>query len=88
MMKEKGTLFSDHTRIKRVEGTTVYAEKEGKNIQFDNIDIIVVSTGMNSYNPLENKLKHKIPVYVVGDAMHVGNAQDAIHGAYEMTKKI
>jgi len=88
MMKEKGTLFSDHTRIKRVEGTTVYAEKEGKNIQFDNIDIIVVSTGMSSYNPLENKLKHKIPVYVVGDAMQVGNAQDAIHGAFEMTKNM
>jgi len=88
MMKEKGTLFSDHTRIKRVEGTTVYAEKEGKNIQFDNIDIIVVSTGMKSYNPLENKLKHKIPVYVVGDALQVGNAQDAIHGAFEMTKNM
>jgi len=88
MMKEKGTLFSDHTRIKKVEGTTVYAEKEGKDIQFDNIDIIVVSTGMKSYNPLENKLKHKIPVYVVGDALQVGNAQDAIHGAFEMTKNM
>jgi len=88
MMKENGTLFSDHTLIRNVEGTTVYAEKEGKNIQFDNIDIIVVSTGMSSNNPLENKLKHKIPVYVVGDAMQVGNAQDAIHGAFEMTKNM
>jgi len=88
MMKEKGTLFSDHTRIKKVEGTTVYAEKEGKNIQFDNIDIIVVSTGMKSYNPLENRLEQKVPVYVVGDARQVGNAQDAIHGAFEMTKRM
>ncbi len=88
MMKEKGTIFSDHTRIKEVEGTTVYAEKEGKNIQFDNIDIIVVSTGMKSYNPLENRLKQKCPVVVVGDALQVGNAQDAIHGAYEMTKRL
>ena len=43
---------------------------------------------MESYNPLENKLRQKVPVYVVGDAMQVGNAQDAIHGAFEMTKKL
>jgi len=88
MMKEKGTVFSEHTNIKRVDGKTVYAEKEGKEIQFNDIDIIVVSTGMKSYNPLENELKNKMPVYIIGDSKKVGNAQDAIHGAYETAKKI
>ena len=30
MMKEKGTVFSDHTYIKKIEGKTVYAERNGK----------------------------------------------------------
>ncbi len=30
MMKEKGTVFSDHTHIKKVAGKTIYAEKDKK----------------------------------------------------------
>ena len=88
MMKEKETVFSDYTNISKVDGRTVYAEREGKSIQFNDIDIIVVSTGMRSYNPLENELKGNIPVYVIGDAKKTGNAQDAIKDAYETAKKI
>ncbi len=88
MMKEKGTVFSDHTYIKKIEGKTVYAERSGENIQFNNIDIIVVSTGMKSYNPLEEELKGKVPVYVIGDARHVGNAQDAIREGYEIANQL
>jgi thioredoxin reductase len=88
MMKEKGTIFSDHTHIKRIEGRTVYAERNGMNIRFDDIDIIVVSTSMTSYNPLEKELVGKMPVYVTGDAKKVGNAQDAIWHGYETAKAL
>ena len=88
MMKEKGTVFSDHTHIKKVAGKTVYAEKDGKDIQFNDIDIIVVSTGMKSFNPLEEELETNISVHVVGDAKKTGNAQDAIKDAYETAKKL
>ena len=88
MMKGKGTVFSDHTYIKKIEGKTVYAERNGEDIQFNDIDIVVVSTGMKSYNPLEKELKGKIPVYVIGDAQRVGNAQDAIRDGYEIAKKL
>jgi len=86
MMKGKGTVFSDHTYIKKIEGKTVYAERNGEDIQFNDIDIVVVSTGMKSYNPLEKELKGKIPVYVIGDAQRIGNAQDAIRDGYEIAK--
>ena len=86
MMREKGTIFSDYTHIKKIEGKTVYAERSGRNIRFDGIDIIVVSTSMTSYNPLEKELKKKMPVYVIGDAKKVGNAQDAIRDGYETAK--
>jgi len=88
LMKEKGTIFSDHTHIKKIEGKTVFAERNGENIQFGDIDIIVVSTGMKSYKPLEKDLKNKIPIYVIGDEKEVGNAQDAIRDAYVTVKKL
>jgi len=88
MMKEKGTIFSDHTHINKVVGKTVYAEKDGKNIQFNDIDMIVVSIGMKSFNPLENELKNDILLHVIGDAKKTGNAQDAIKDAYDITKMI
>ncbi|RLD75658.1 MAG: hypothetical protein DRJ07_17685 [Bacteroidetes bacterium] len=85
MMKEKGTVFSDHTFIKKVDGRTVYADKDGTSIQFNDVDLIVVSTGMKSFNPLKDELENDIPVYIVGDAKKVGNAQDVIHDAYEQS---
>jgi len=88
LMKEKGTIFSDHTHIKKIEGKTVFAERNGDSIQFKDIDLIVVSTGMKSYNPLEEDLKSEMEVYVVGDARKIGNAQDAISDAYKTAKKL
>jgi len=88
MMKEKETVFSDHTNIKKIEGRTVYAERNGEHITFYDIDVIVVSTSMNSYNPLENELKGEMPVYVIGDAKKVGNVQNAISDGYETAKEI
>jgi len=41
---------------------------------------------MLSYNPLEEELKGEIPIYVIGDAKKVGNAQDAIRDGYETAK--
>ena len=88
MIKESGAVFSDHTHIKKIEGKTVYAEKNGEQITFEDIDIFVVSTGMESYNPLEEKLKNKVPVYVIGDAKNVGKAQDAIASGYEVVSSL
>ena len=88
MMNEKGTVFSDHTHIKKIEGDTVYAERNGEDVKFEGIDLFVVSTGMKSYNPLQELLIDKMPVYVVGDAKEVGDAQDAITDAYETAKRL
>ncbi len=86
MMREKEVVFSDHTHIKKIEGEIVSAERLGKKIIFDGINVIVISTSMKSYNPLEKELKEIIPFYVIGDAKSVGNAQDAIRDAYETVK--
>ncbi|MEA3500637.1 MAG: NAD(P)/FAD-dependent oxidoreductase [Candidatus Marinimicrobia bacterium] len=88
IMKKNQTVFSDHTNIKKIDGATVYAEKNGEQITFENIDLIVVSTGMKSYNPLEEKLKGKIPIYKIGDAKKTGDAQSAINEGYELAMSI
>ncbi|MBN2746939.1 MAG: FAD-dependent oxidoreductase [Bacteroidales bacterium] len=86
MMKEKGTVFSDHTNIKKIKGKTVFAEKDGKNIQFEDIDIIVVSIGMESYIPFNAEFE--MPVYYIGDAKSVGKAQNAIYDAYKLARSL
>jgi 2,4-dienoyl-CoA reductase (NADPH2) len=88
MMREKGTVFSDHTHIQKIEGHTVYAERNGETIRFDDIDIIVISASMRSYCPLEQDLTGQMPVYLIGDAKKVGNAQDAIRDGYETAKSL
>jgi len=88
MMKDNHVVFSDHTNIKKIEGDTIYAERNGEGIEFNKIDIIVVSTGMRSYNSLEEELKDKIPVYIIGDAVKPGNAQEAISSAYELARTL
>ncbi len=88
IMKKGQTVFSDYTHIKKIEGKTVYAERNGNPIKFENIDLIVVSTGMQSYNPLEEKLEGKIPIYIIGDAGNIGDAQDAIKSAYQISSEL
>jgi 2,4-dienoyl-CoA reductase (NADPH2) len=88
MMREKGTVFSDHTHIQKIEGRTVYAERNGETIRFDDIDIVVISASMKSYCPLEQDLTGQMPVYLIGDAKKVGNAQDAIRDGYETAKSL
>ncbi|MGM0406423.1 MAG: NAD(P)/FAD-dependent oxidoreductase [Bacteroidota bacterium] len=88
MMKEKGCQFCDHTFIEKIDGKTVFAKQNEKPIQFNGIDIIVISTGMRSFNPLKSELENIMPVKVIGDAKKIGNAQDAIKDAYTATLNI
>ncbi len=88
IMTENGVIFSDYTHIKKIEGKSILAKRNGESIKFDGIDTIVVSTGMRSYNPLEEELKNKIPVYIIGDARCIGNAQDAIRDGYQTAGRL
>ncbi len=81
-LAEHGVVFSDYTHISKVDGRTVYAKRKDEDIVFSNIDLIIVSAGMKSNNPLEAELDAKVPVYVIGDAKNVGDAQDAIEEGY------
>lgn len=81
-LREHNTVFSEHTHIKKIDGSVIYAEKDGLPIQFVDIDIIVVSAGMKSFHPLAEQLNEKMPVHIIGDANKTGDAQSAISDAW------
>ncbi len=86
-LKAGGVEFYLNSRVEEIVGNVVKVKGE-KNFEIDAIDDIVLTTGMRSYNPLEEKLKGKLPVYIVGDAKKVGNAQGAIRDAYVTAREI
>lgn len=88
MMKEKGVNLSDHTYIERMEGRTMHAVRDDRPITFEDIDLVVITTGMTSDDQLLNELEEVIPVAVVGDAKHVGNAQDALADAFLTAREL
>lgn len=64
-------------------------EKNGQEFSLRGFDSVVCALGVTSYNPLEEKLKGKIPeLYVVGDANKVGNAVHALSAAAELAVRI
>ena len=83
LKEKKAEIFVNH-KVIEVSGTRVYIENGDtiKEIHIEDIDKIVVATGMKSYLPF--KSVDEIPVYIVGDAKKVGKAQQAIHDAYEL----
>ncbi|MHA1821708.1 MAG: NAD(P)/FAD-dependent oxidoreductase [Promethearchaeota archaeon] len=83
-LQQKQAVLSPNTKVVKIEGNKIYAEENGMEVVFDNVDIIVVATGMRPYRPLEEKLKGKIPYYLIGDAKAIGDAQTAIRDAYDL----
>lgn len=76
-----------NTKIQKICDDKVQIEGPDYKQTLEDIDVIVLATGMKSYNPFEN-VKLDKPIHVIGDAVKPGKAQDAIHGAYETAKKI
>ncbi len=74
-------------QVAKVDGTKVFLSGE-KEIVLQNVDKIVVATGMKSFSPLYDQLKDKLPVFLIGDAKKVGKAQDAIRDAYVTAKNL
>jgi len=86
LQNEKVEIFIN-TRVKRIIGSDIEIEKAGEIKTLKNIDIIVLATGMKAYNPFEN-LQTRQKVHIIGDALRVGKAKDAIENAYDTALEI
>lgn len=87
-MRQQGTSFSDHTHIERIEGRRVFGRREDEPVVFEEVDLIVVSTGMQSVAGLAAELEGSVPVWLAGDAKQVGNARTAIADAYQTARRL
>ena len=57
-------------------------------IIIENIDEIIVTTGMKPYHYLENELMGLVSIYLIGDANKVSNAQTAIEDGFDIALKL
>ncbi len=85
--KQKNLITFTNSKVESIENKDVVISGEEQQTIKD-VDHIVIATGMKSFAPLFDKLKNKIPVYLVGDAMKVGKAQDAIREGYILGLKL
>jgi NADPH-dependent 2,4-dienoyl-CoA reductase/sulfur reductase-like enzyme len=70
-----------NTEVEEVVSDKVYLTGE-QTVILENVDHVVVATGMKSYHLLADALKDKIAVHLIGDAKKVGKAQEAIRDGY------
>ena len=57
-------------------------------MHIENVGFVVYTKGMVPENSLENKLKEKMEVFLIGDYKEIGRAMDAIHSAYECAMSV
>ncbi len=76
-----------NTKVSEINDKEVFLEGDDFKEKLYDIDVIVMATGMNSYNPFKDVHFNK-PVHIIGDAKNVGKAKDAIAMAYESAKYI
>jgi len=69
--------------VVRKKGRTFYLSIGDKEGRIENVDFVVYTKGMVPENSMENRLKEKVELFLVGDCKEVGRAMDAIHSAYE-----
>lgn len=81
-LKEKEVVIMRNSKLTEVNGNKLFVTTEGKTQVIENIDKIVIATGMKPYIPFE--LNNDKPVYIIGDAHKVGKATEAIRDGYEL----
>ncbi len=86
LQHERVNIFLN-TKIETIDDRKVLLEGKDHKQTLDNIDVVVLATGMKSYHPFEPSDFNK-PAHFVGDALKIGKAQDAIHDAYDLAQSI
>ncbi len=86
-LKEHHVNIFVNTTVKKVDGDKVFIENKDMKQTLENIDLIVLATGMKSYKPYEeNDLSAK--THYIGDAQKVAKAQEAISSAFYLSVEL
>lgn len=77
------------TKVKEVCGNTVVAEKDGKDVELTDVDMVIVAVGSKANTTLADSVKDLVKeVYVTGDADHPKDLVKAIRQGYEAALRI
>lgn len=86
--KEKGIEVYKNTRVKRIGGNCVYADKDGQDIILDGFDNIIFAVGSKEVNQFENVESLADEVYVIGDVKKARSALEAIYEGFRVGQAI
>ncbi len=76
-----------NTTVTKIDGKDIYIENKEMKQKLENIDLIILATGMKSYNPFE-EMSNTDKIHIIGDANKVGKAKQAIEDGYYIASKI
>jgi len=78
-----------NAKVKEFLNDGVLYDKDGKEERIIGFDTVILAMGATAYNPLEEKIKGKIPeMYVIGDALKARKAVEAIEEGARVALKI
>jgi len=69
------------TKVLEIQDKTLICENDSQELKLDNVNEIILATGMKPYHAFEEN-EFSIPVHYIGDANKVGKAQDAIRDGF------
>lgn len=83
-MNKEGIEIYRNTKVSKIDGNTVYAEQNGKEIVLEGFDNIIFAVGSKSDVPFDNVKTLAKEVYVIGDAKEARSALEAIYEGFRV----
>jgi len=86
-LQNENVKIHTNSKIIEINDKTIHFEKDQTTHKIEDVDLIVIATGMKENVPFfENKFNK--PIHIIGDAKKVSKAQNAIFSAFELANKI
>ena len=73
-----------NAKVLELKDDSVIIERDGQTEEISGFTDIVIAVGGKSYNPLEEELKGKVELSVIGDAKSARQGINAVHEGYEV----
>lgn len=87
-LKKYNVNLMTNSKVVKFEDNQVVLEVDGQEESLSGFDTIVFATGYKSFNNLEEGLKDKVEVHVIGDAKETRDAYNAIHEGAKIASQI
>ncbi len=76
-----------NTKVSKIDGKKIYLLQNEELKFIDDIDFIIMATGMKAYNPFADLTFDK-PIHIIGDAKKAGKAKEAMEDSFNVAQNI